>query len=326
MSKKREGLSVTDDLSDLFREPRAVATDTKSDAVLTVQQALSTVLKQMTTLGNRPRTMSDYETHVSHFAETIGITYLHDITTESLIAWLASMDVSNATKLTRIKCMKAFLGRCFNNGWLSHNFWREINVKVDTPIKKGATERDIYTLMSLLDMSSFVELRDATAALLMFQTGVRISTLAQLTESDFDLTNGILTVDGSNMKAREPIQLPFDERLQRLLTVLIAQNNVIRREKKERNGFIFITQHGRNINATATNNTIRKRLKKYEQEFGLAHLNPHAIRRGFAKRLLDKGANITFIAKALGHSSTEVTSRYLYLDKVEVANELRKYL
>lgn len=325
MSKKRDGLSVKNDLSSLFREPQSVSTP-KVEAVLTIEHALKIVTTQMKTLGSRPRTISDYETYVTHFAKTTGLTYLYEINTTELIGWLSSMDVSAQTKLTRIKCVKAFLGRCFNAGWLRDNFWRDINVKVDTPVKKGASERDIYTLMSVLDLSSFVELRDATAALLMFQTGVRIATLAQLTESHIDLSKQTLYAPGEIMKAREPIELPFDDKLAQLLAVLISQNHAVRREKGASNGFIFITQHGRPINATATNNTIRKRLKLYENQFGLPNLNPHAIRRGFAKRLLDKGANIAFIAKALGHSSTEVTARYLYLDKTEVSNELRKYL
>ena len=66
--------------------------------------------------------------------------------------------------------------------------------------------------------------------------------------------------------------------------------------------------------------------KKYEREFGLANINPHGLRRGFAKRLLDKGVNIVIISKALGHSSTEVTARYLHVDKREISEELRKYL
>jgi len=71
---------------------------------------------------------------------------------------------------------------------------------------------------------------------------------------------------------------------------------------------------------------IRKRFAKYSVMYGLPNINPHALRRGFAKRLLNKGAHIAFISKALGHSDIAVTTRYLHIDKEEVANNLRKYL
>ncbi|MED2922910.1 hypothetical protein P4324_12760 [Bacillus thuringiensis] len=53
------------------------------------------------------------------------------------------MNVSNQTKLTRLKCLKAFLGRCHDNGWIDINFCLNVKIKVDMPVKKGATDREI---------------------------------------------------------------------------------------------------------------------------------------------------------------------------------------
>lgn len=325
--KKREGLTVKADLTGLFAEPHTLSDASESSVrALTIEQALTTVTRQMTSLGYRKRTISDYDMHVNHFRVKSGITYLHEITAKDIVDWLADMDVSNQTKLTRFKALSAFLAKCFRSGWIDSEFWRVIKIKVDTPVKNGTTERDLYTLMSVLDLGNFVELRDATAALLMYQTGVRIGTLALLTENNFNLDTKTLSIEGEQMKAREPIELPIDDRLATLVHTLIRQNRVIRREKCTRGSEVFITIHGRKIDASMTNNTIRKRLKKYEREFGLANINPHGLRRGFAKRLLDKGVNIVIISKALGHSSTEVTTRYLHVDKKEISDELRKYL
>lgn len=75
------------------------------------------------------------------------------------------MNVSNQIKLTRLKCLKAFFSRCFENGWIEIKFWKTINIKVDQNVKEGATERDVNILLSLLDLSNFIQLRDATAVL-----------------------------------------------------------------------------------------------------------------------------------------------------------------
>jgi hypothetical protein len=65
------------------------------------------------------------------------------------------MEVSNATKLICLKCLKAFLGKCFDNGWLPMKFWLSINIKVDKNIKKGVTKNEIEVFLSLLDTTTF---------------------------------------------------------------------------------------------------------------------------------------------------------------------------
>jgi integrase/recombinase XerD len=328
VTRKKATLTVSDDLSDLYtvESQQTPVTPTKETVGMSVQQALTTVLKQMVTTGHRERTMTDYELHVSHFVKVTGVKHLADISADWIYEWLASMEVSNQTKLTRLKCLKAFLGRCFDNGWLTSKFWRNIVVKVDSPIKEGAEEKDVYTLLTLLDMTDFVQLRDAAALLLIFQTGIRIGTLSNLTTKHIDMDDSLLKIDGGLLKNHQQMYLPFDSKMKRLLVALIAQNDRIRKESQINNDRIFITMYGDPISVSPTNNMIRKRFAKYSVMYGLPNINPHALRRGFAKRLLNKGAHIAFISKALGHSDIAVTTRYLHIDKEEVANNLRNYL
>jgi integrase len=171
-----------------------------------------------------------------------------------------------------------------------------------------------------------VQLRDATAALLMFKTGIRINTIVHLENRHIDLQDKLLRLDGAIMKNHDQLLLPFDDTLHRLLSVLVRQNDAIRQVYGVQNNYVFITKQGGVISNSPTHNNIQKRLNKYSKEFGLRNINPHALRRGFAKSLLNKGANIAEISKALGHSNLAVTTQYLHLDKEEVAENLRKYL
>ncbi|WP_430483137.1 tyrosine-type recombinase/integrase [Rossellomorea marisflavi] len=322
MTKRKASLVVQTDLSDLF----SAFPQRKSNKGYPIDKALSTVLKQMKAAGLRARTISDYELHVTHFAETISANTLEALNADHIFEWLSSMNVSNQTKLTRLKCLKAFLGRCFDNGWLTSNFWRNIKIKVDSPVKEGATDREIKLLLTFLDLNRFVELRDATAILLMYQTGIRVGTLTQLEDKHVNLDDNLLRIDGGIVKNHESLYLPFDGVLARLLEALITQNDLIRKERHVDNRLLFITKHGGEIATSPTNNNIIKRLGKYSKELGLRNINPHALRRGFAKKLLGRGANIALISKALGHSDIAVTTRYLHLDKEEVAENLRSYL
>ncbi|PFO10229.1 integrase [Bacillus sp. AFS076308] len=325
MTKKKSILSVSDDLSGLFSKNPTPRTTVKSDR-MTVKKAHETITRQMEISGNRPRTISDYSIQVKHFAETTKLIYLDELKAESIYEWLSRMNVSNQTKLTRLKCLKAFLSRCFSNGWIETQFWKSITIRVDSKVKEGATEREIRTLLSLLDLGDFVQLRDATAALLMFKTGIRVNTIVHLENRHIDFTEKLLRLDGAIMKNHDQLLLPFDDTLHRLLYVLVRQNDAIRHAYGVENNYVFITKQGGVISNSPTHNNIQKRLNKYSKEFGLRNINPHALRRGFAKSLLNKGANIAEISKALGHSNLAVTTQYLHLDKEEVAENLRKYL
>lgn len=327
MPKKKEIFSVSDDLNGIFSNSAApkVKAITSNDRML-LTRALEIITRQMEISGNRPRTIGDYERYVTLFIKLTGVNYLDEIDSNKIYEWLSLMDVSNQTKLTRLKCIKAFLARCHGNGWIDAPFWKKVTIRVDQKIKEGAEEKDVKRLLSVLDLSDFVQLRDATAAYLMFKTGIRIGTVSFLEGKHIDFNERLLRLDGAILKNHNQILLPFDDTLAKLLDVLMRQNDQIRKAYCRKNDYVFITKHGGIISNSPTHNNIQKRLNYYAKTYGLKNINPHALRRGFAKSLLSKGANVAEISKALGHSNLAVTTQYLHLDKEEVAENLRKYL
>ncbi|MET3506250.1 tyrosine-type recombinase/integrase [Halalkalibacter oceani] len=324
MTRRKVALEVDEDLSDLIKEFLRNS-NLKKDESHTIEEALGIVLNQMKAVGMRTRTIEDYQLQVNHFADVTSVEMLQDVTAEHIYEWLASMNVNNQTKLTRLKCLKAFLSRCLDNGWVKSRFWAHIKIKVDSSLKEGANEKDIMELLSYLDLSRFIQLRDAAAILLMFQTGIRIGTLGEMKESDVYLKEGVIKLQGEIIKNHKPIVLPFDDTLKKLFDVLIRQNQLVREEYNVSNDYLFITQYGDKI-ASGKNNGIKRRLYKYSRDYNLENISPHAIRRGFARRLLDKGADVVLISKALGHSGLDVTTRYLHMNTEEVSNRLRDYL
>ncbi|WP_342510909.1 site-specific integrase [Sporosarcina sp. FSL K6-1522] len=289
-------------------------------------EALGTIINQMQVSGYRPRTIKDYDTVLMNFAKSTGILYLEEVTVDTIYSWLDSMHVVNQTKLTRLKVLKSFLSKCFTNGWLSLNFWQSINVKVDKKVKKGAKPNDIAILVSLIDKSTFIGLRDVTAILTMYKTGIRINTLGQLNEGHIDWENKILVLDGAILKNHQVLKLPIDDQLVSLYRVLIQCNDRIREHYGVSNTNLFISSRATTLNTKSTNNAISKQLTKYAKRFGLENINAHALRRAYAKNLHDNGASVALISKALGHSDLAVTTQYLDLDVEEVAKDLREYL
>ena len=320
MTRKKSIYTVTEDLSDVSQNLTI-----KSD--ITVIDALEIVLKQMKTTGCRERTLYDYELQINHFVKITGVVNISEVTVFHIYDWLESMNVSNNTKLTRLKCLKAFFNRCYKLGWFSSQFWSDVKIKVDSPIKEGATEQNVNTLLGSLDLNDFFQLRDATAILTMYQTGIRIGTLSKITEGHIDLAEKVFRIPGSIVKNHQELILPFDDVLARLFMALFKHNAIVRKNANRSNQLVFITRSGGSSqNTTMNNNVITKRIAYYAKKFNIENVNPHALRRGFAVNLRKKGANISLISNALGHNDLAVTTRYLHYDKLQAANELRDFL
>lgn len=293
---------------------------------LTFEQALNTVLRQLEVEGCRERTLHDYKLIANYYMKQSNVIYLEDITEGTIRDWLMSMDVKNSTRLTRLKCFKAFLSRCYDNGWFSTKFWRNIKIRVDEPIKEGATDKDVDMLLSVLQYDNFLDVRNVCAVLLMYRCGLRIGTIARMEESCVDFEKMQLNLDGKILKNHKGLIVPINEQMAYLLKVLIKQNEIIRNEYKENNNLLFITIKGKATNNSITSNSIQRQLRKYTLEFGIKNINPHALRRGFAKNLYNKSNNILLVSKALGHADLSVTTKYLHTDLQDISDELKDYL
>ncbi|MER2009247.1 MAG: site-specific integrase [Psychrobacillus sp.] len=274
-----------------------------------INYALNTVFNQMRIAGNRPRTIESYEYIFKQFVEVCRIEYVEDINLDKLYHYLDVLQVTAATKLIRLKSIKAVLSKFFNNGWVKDRFWSNIQIKIDKEVKKGARKSDIEKLLQLIDQTTFIGFRDAAAIKLMYKTGIRIRTLGELRERHIDFENLCLNLDGSTLKNHKFLKLPIDTELAEMLKLLIKLNNGIRSHFGTDNHHIFITQNGSPMNNSKSSNcAISKQLHKYAKRFGLENINAHAIRRAYAKNLHEKGASIALISKALGHSDLAVTT------------------
>jgi len=318
---EKKGIFDVNFKKDIFQNSIPV----KKDGLL-IETALEKVSYQLRSIGCRERTIYDYELITKYFIRDTKKIYLEDINTEIIYKWLETMTVKDTTKLTRLKCLKAFLNRCFDNGWFDEKFWRNINIKVNVDVKEGATDENVQAALSVLDCTRFLDLRNATAILLMYKCGLRVGTITKMTEHQIDFEERKLYLSGDVMKNHKSLVLPFDDTLAYLLETLIKHNKLIRKEYKQDNSLIFITMRGKTTQHTMTSNAIQKALRKLTLDYNLKNITPHALRRGFAKNIYEKSNNILLVSKALGHSDLSVTTRYLHTDTQQIAHELEKYL
>jgi len=317
LTKKKDIFLTNLDIK--FNKPQPQRDDMK------IIEAMDIIFRQMKISGIRERTIYDYRLTIEYFIKATEIEYLADIDGDSIYRWLSKWNVKDITKLSKLKCLKAFLSRCHDNGWIQYKFWSHINIKVDTKIKEGTSEDEVYQALSHLDFTKYLDLRNGTAILLIYKTGIRVSTLVNLEESHIDFENQCLNIGGDIMKNHNAQLLPFDETLNLLLKTLIQKNNEIREAYGQNNNYLFISSRGKNIQTT-TSNSISKALHDLSKTYALRNITPHALRRGFAKNLYNKSNDLLLVSKALGHSDLSVTTRYLHTKITDVSERLREYL
>lgn len=325
MGNKKKLLTVDIDLSKPIT--KQLLKQHQPPADILILDALAVVLRQMVIAGRRPRTLQSMETDVLNYVRITGHTSIAEITAESIYLWLDNLgDVKPITRRSRLKTLKSFLGKCNENGWLPVRYWKDINIKVTEEVKESAATKDVELLLSLLDVTDFVQLRDATAILLMYHTGLRIATVGGLETSHIDFTEGCLNLTGSIMKNHKPFKVPLTAQLLQYLSVLLDTNDKIREHTGKKNNFVFISRRGTPVQSSVTHNALQQRLSVYSKQYGIKNINAHALRRAFATNLMKKGAPVALISKALSHSDLAVTTKYLYLSQNEVAESLKDYM
>jgi len=145
--------------------------------------------------------------------------------------------------------------------------------------------------------------------LLLLDTGLRVSELAQLTWQDVDLEHKLITVYRSKASrtARNylPRKIPLTERAQAILA---------RRERKGER--VFLNEDGNPYDR----NSLRLRFNRARKKAGILDVSLHTFRHTFASRLSMSGENLQTVAALLGHTTTRTAEIYSHLADEHLRN------
>jgi integrase/recombinase XerC len=160
------------------------------------------------------------------------------------------------------------------------------------------------TLDQIIYQKGFKGLRDQLVMELLYATGIRLSELINLKESDIDDHQGQIKVLGKRNKQRI-IPTP------RSLTPLI---NNYQREKKEEfpnnySQYLIVNNKGEKSYPMMVYRIVNKALGTISS---LEKQSPHILRHTFATHLLNKGAELNAVKELLGHSSLAATQVYTH--------------
>lgn len=256
--------------------------------------------------GLRPKTIEFYEQRLAlfiKFCETQAVYRIEQIDApliRQFLLWLEERGNNPGGRHACYRALKAFLL------WLEReedNYKSPIHKvqapKVDIQPIKGVSDEDFIALINTCKSKSVIDLRDKALLLMIYDTGLRVGELLNLTVDDLDLNGGSCLV--KNSKSRKPRVAFFSRQTARALRAYL-------KARKDRSKYLWITNDGWQASYT----TVRDMLRRRGSEAGLDTIpSPHDFRRAAALSMLRNGADVVSVSRILGHSSVQVTQRYL---------------
>lgn len=243
---------------------------------------------------------------------------LDKITPMFIRSWLAELKEDDMTAKTinrKISSLKSFFKYQLKTGTLKQTPMTTVAApKISKRLPAFVEEADMGTLFSHVEFSDDWKGRTERLVLkLFYSTGMRLSELINLKESQLDPSLGQLKVLGKGNKERIlpvsrelmlDLQAYMSEKPMRMEGVLSLFTNEKGRQLQPRSVYAFVKQHLSQVT------TIQKK-------------SPHILRHSFATHLMNNGADLNAVKELLGHSSLAATQVYTH-NTIEKLKEVFK--
>ncbi|KGD61121.1 integrase/recombinase XerD [Alcanivorax jadensis T9] len=189
--------------------------------------------------------------------------------------------------------------------------------KTGRPLPKTLTEADVEALLAAPDVSTPLGLRDRAMLELIYATGLRVTELVTLTQSQINPRQGLVRVIGKGDKER---LVPLgEESLHWLARYLREARPLLLGDNQE---LLFPSRRG----TCMTRQTFWHRIKQMAMVAGVEKkLSPHTLRHAFATHLLNHGADLRVVQLLLGHSDLSTTQIYTHVAQQRLQDLYQKH-
>lgn len=269
-----------------------------------------------------PHTVSAYCNDLEQFYSFLSNQYntidIREVSHPMIRSWLALLmeqkilPRSVNRKLTTLKSFYKFLVK---EGIVSIDPMRKINSlktskKLPSFVEKDKMEK-LFTTVNF--GTGFPALRDRMIMEIFYMTGMRLSELINLKETDIDFHLSALKVIGKRNKER---LIPFSNKFADLLKSYLSEKTIWLENDEskmpsgiEHNQWLIILNNGKKAYPRFIYTTVTKYLS---QVTTLQQISPHVLRHTFATHLLNNGAELNAVKELLGHASLSATQVYTH--------------
>jgi len=189
-------------------------------------------------------------------------------------------------------------------------------IKIDMPrigrsLPQSLTEGEVEALLAAPDVADPLGHRDRTMLEVLYATGLRVSELINLKQSEINLNQGVLRIVGKGDRER---MIPLGDEAQNWIRDFIAgpRSEILLERQTD---YLFPTRRGDRMTRQAFWHIIKRYSKQAEIS---SKMSPHTLRHAFATHLLNNGADLRVVQMLLGHSDLSTTQIYTHVARARM--------
>lgn len=269
-------------------------------------------------------TVISYETDLVSFFDYIitqyGETPLGQLSHIYIRSWLASLkDEGLAAKSInrKISSLKSFFKFQLKAGVIKQTPMAKIvSPKNEKRLPNFVADKDIKTLFDHVEFpDTWQGKTERLLILLFYNTGMRLSEVINLKDTQVNASNHTLRILGKGNKERIVPVSP--EILNEIKNYQKERNDLI----PERGDLLFINGKGKGLSPRSVYSSVKKYLSLVTT---IEKRSPHVLRHTFATHLTNNGADLNAVKELLGHSSLAATQVYTHNTIEKLKNIYKK--
>ena len=269
-------------------------------------------------------TVISYETDLVSFFDYIitqyGETPLSQLSHIYIRSWLASLKDQGLTAKSinrKISSLKSFFKFQLKAGIIKQTPMAKIvSPKNEKRLPNFVADKDIKTLFDHVEFpDTWQGKTERLLMLLFYNTGMRLSEVINLKDTQVNASNHSLKVLGKGNK-------------ERIVPISPEILNEIKSYQKERNEIVvesadllLITEKGKSLSPRSVYSSVKKYLSLVTT---IEKRSPHVLRHTFATHLTNNGADLNAVKELLGHSSLAATQVYTHNTIEKLKNIYKK--
>ena len=212
----------------------------------------------------------------------------------------------NSTVSRKISSLRGFYKYLVNNDIVKNNIFRLVSLpKKAKKLPKYFYYNELEELFSVNDLSSPLGQRDNLILEMLYATGVRVSELVNIKESDINHFEKTIKIFGKGKKER---MVSYGEYCEDALNLYIKDG--YKKLNLKNIEYLFLNKRGDKLTTRGIRYILNSIIKKTSID---KKISPHMLRHTFATHLLNEGCDLLAVQELLGHESISATQVYTHI-------------
>ena len=230
----------------------------------------------------------------------------------AFIAWRSEQGAKPRSTARQLSSFRRFYRFLLREGVIKD----DPTIRIDMPrigrsLPQSLTEGEVEALLAAPDVNDPLGHRDRTMLEVLYATGLRVSELINLRQSEINLNQGVLRIVGKGDRER---LIPLGVEAQNWLRDFISgpRSEILLERQTD---YLFPTRRGESMTRQAFWHII----KRYSSQADIrSKMSPHTLRHAFATHLLNNGADLRVVQMLLGHSDLSTTQIYTHVARARL--------